>query len=205
MYCVWWAFAQTRINNTPTNNAHTLRYLRMNHENAGGCVSPDRAEVWRDQDLQLLGSLAVQADPPVKVGNHQTMAAFDLCVALDDALQSCDGHGVVTYITYATPKPHHYTNIHTYANDEALNGSYVKHNDILLVQCIDQCSVGVAYTWLLTYSMWLNIIVVFDIVHMFWDCTILSIDEGGLWDVVLLTTVACNSNCGPWGGSCWWR
>jgi len=66
MYCVLSQIAQTHNNNTPTNNVHTLRDLRLNHDNAREGVTPDRVEDWRYQALQFLSSLAVQEDPPEK-------------------------------------------------------------------------------------------------------------------------------------------
>ena len=104
---------QTHNNNTPTNNAQTLRDLRINHDHAGEGITPERVEDWRDLASRLLSSLAVHEDPPDKVDQQQRVAAFDCIVAIDDALQSCDGRGLVKYITDATPDPHHQTNIQT--------------------------------------------------------------------------------------------
>jgi len=133
------------------------------------------------------------------------MAAFDFMVALDAALQSCDGRGIVKYITYATPNPHHETNRQAYANDETVNGRDGKPKYNMLALCIDLGSVGFAATWFLAYSMWLNIMVVIGTSHRIWHVTRLAIDESGLWAVVLVTTIACNAHCGPWEGPSWWQ
>lgn len=126
---------------------------------------------------------------PWAVTGQRNAAALHI-KALDHQLFVTTGYGLLYYAT-------------TVGASIAL--AYLYHNTIprTLVLHLDEGSPAYSMTWFLVFSCRLRMIPIRDIHHRIWNDIKNSINDAGLWHIILLTTVVFNMPFGPWDGGAW--
>jgi hypothetical protein len=110
----------------------------------------------------------------------------------------CVGHGLEKYRTRCSPAMLGH-------EDEGLPAQTPGQLQPALALNIDQCSVGWSAVFFMTMKLKLRVMPIFDPSHRCWNDCKLALQQSNMWEIVLLVSIICNINYGPFQGASWWR
>lgn len=75
----------------------------------------------------------------------------------------------------------------------------------MLALNIDQCSVGWSAVYHMSMKLELGVLPILDPSHRCWNACKLALQYSNMWEAVLLASIICNINRGPFQSAGWWR
>ena len=133
----------------------------------------------------------------VSLPKHRRIATYWWLLALNNILVRCAGYGLERYRSVGSPG--------LPGLGDGPPSQTPGQLQPMLALNIDQCSVGWSAIFYMSMKLKLRVLPIFDPSHRCWNDCKLALQYANMWEVVLLVSIICNINHGPFQNAGWWR